>query len=234
MQNLFQHLKNSIKKYNIMKTQYLFCFLIAFSFAITSCSIDDIKASNNIVSEERILADFNEIDISHDMEVVIKQGPVQFVKVTTSDNIQDNVTTRVDNGKLTARLTGNIRRLDVLRLEITIPTISRLELSADSFGTLSGFENLDAFRLKISSDAFITLSGSANSMDIDASSDAKIQGFDFQTKTCNVNCSSDASVSITCTEALSGSATSDAVIFYKGSPTVNVSTSSDGSVINSN
>lgn len=217
-----------------MKTHYLFYLVISFSLVLTSCSIDDIRASNNIVSEDRILADFNEVDVSHDMEVVIKQGAVQSVKVTTSDNIQDNVTTRVSNGKLTARLSGNIRRLDVLRLEITMPTISRLDISADSFGSLRGFENLDAFRLNVSSDAFISLSGSANSMDIDASGDAKIEGFDFQTKTCNVDCSSDASISITCTEALTGSVSSDGVIFYKGNPTVNVSTSSDGSVINSN
>ncbi|GGD17069.1 head GIN domain-containing protein [Hyunsoonleella pacifica] len=217
-----------------MKTHYLFYFVFTFCITLTSCSIDDIKASNNIVTEERVLSDFNEIDISSDIEVVVKQGPSQSVKVTTSDNIQDNVTTRVNNGKLTARLTGNIRRLDVLRIEIVIPTISSLRMSADSFGTLSGFENLDSFRLNVSSDAFITLSGTANSMNIDASSDARIEGFDFETKTCNINCSSDATVSITCTDALSGSVSSDGIIFYKGNPSVNVSTSSDGAIINSN
>lgn len=217
-----------------MKTNFLLYIVFTFCATITSCSVDAIKASNNIITEERVVSNFNEIDISSDIEVDIKQGSVQSVKVTTSDNIQHNVTTVVSNGKLTARLTGSIKRLDVLKLEITLPAISRLYLSADSFGTLSGFENLDSFRLNISSDASIILSGSANSMHIDASSDAKVEGFNFETKTCNVNCSSDATVSILCSEALSGSATSDAVIFYKGHPTVNVSTSNDGTVINSN
>ncbi|MFD2725791.1 GIN domain-containing protein [Hyunsoonleella rubra] len=217
-----------------MKTQYAICLFLAYGILLNSCSIDGIKASNNIITEERTLANFDEVDVSDDMEVIIKQGELQSVKVTTSDNIIYNVTTRVDSGKLVARLKGNIRRLNVMRLEITMPTINRLSLSADSFGRLSGFENLDTFRVRVSSDAFISLSGSALSMDIDASSDAKIEGFDFQTKTCNVDCSSDASISITCADALTGSVSSDGVLFYRGNPTVNVSTSSDGAVINSN
>lgn len=217
-----------------MKTQHLFYFVFAFSSILISCSLDVVIASGDIITEERILSSFNEIEVSSDIQVNITKGSVQSVKVTTSDNLQKKVITTVNNGKLSARLTGNIRRLEVLRLEITIPTISRLTMSSDSFGTLSGFENLDAFRLNVSSDALISLSGSANSISINASSDAKVEGFDFQTKACNVNCSSDATVSIFCSEALTGSATSDAVIFYKGNPTVNVSTSSDGAVINSN
>ncbi len=217
-----------------MKTHYLFYLLFAFGMSLTSCSVDSIKASDTIVSEERVVSGFNEVDVSSDMEVIIKQGAEQSVRVTTSDNIIKNVTTRVSNGRLTARLSGNIRRLNELKIEITIPTISRLQLSADSFGSCTGFENLDTFRLNVSSDAFIMLSGSANSMNIDASSDGKIEAFDFTTNTCNVNCSSDASVSITCLQELTGSISSDAVVFYKGNPTVNVSTSSDGAVINSN
>lgn len=218
-----------------MKAQYLFYLILTLSLTLTSCSLDVVIASDDIITEERIVSSFDEIAVSSDMEVIIKQGPTQSVKVTTSNNLQSKVTTRVSNRKLTARLTGNIKRLDVLRLEITIPTITRLELSADSFGTLSGFENLDTFRLNVSSDSSITIvSGSAKSVDIDASSDAKVEAFDFKTNTCNVNCSSDASISITCLDALSGSVSSDGVLFYKGNPTLNVSTSSDGSVINSN
>lgn len=217
-----------------MKTMHLFYLVCAIGLVVSSCSVESIKASNNIVTEERVLENFNEVDVSSDIEVIIKQGAEQSLKVTTSDNIINNVTTRVDNGKLTARLSGNIRRLGELKLEITIPTISRLILSADSFGSCTGFENLDTFRLNVSSDAFIMLAGSANSMNIDASSDGKIEAFDFTTNTCNVNCSSDASVSITCLQELTGAVSSDAVVFYKGNPTVNVSISSDGAVINSN
>lgn len=217
-----------------MKTQYILYLLLAFCMGLTSCSVDSIKASDTIVSEERMVSNFNEVDVSSDIEVVIKYGAQQSVKITTSDNIIKNVTTSVSNGRLVARLSGNIRRLTELKLEITIPTISRLILSADSFGSCTGFENLETFQLNVSSDAFIMLSGSANSMNIDASSDAKVEGFDFETKTCNINCSSDATVSITCTDALSGSVSSDGIIFYKGNPTVNVSISSDGAVINSN
>jgi len=218
-----------------MKTHHLFYLILTLTFSLTSCSLDVVIASDDIVTEERVLSSFNEVDISNDMEVIIKQGAIQSVKVTTSDNLLNKITTRVSNGKLTARVNGSISRLNVLRIEITMSNITRLELSADSFGTLSGFENLDAFRLKVSSDSFITLlSSSSNSINIDASSDAKVEGFDFETKTCNVNCSSDASVSITCTEALTGSVSNDGVVFYKGNPTVSVATSSDGSVVNSN
>jgi len=218
-----------------MKTKHSIYLMLTFILSLTSCSLDVVIASDDIVTEERVLSSFNEINVSSDMEVVILQGSKQSVKVTTSDNLQKKVTTKVSKGKLTAKLNGSISKLNVLRLEITIPTITRLELSSDSFGTLSGFEDLETFRLKLSSDSSITLvSGSAKSMDIDAGSDSKVEGFDFETNTCAVNCSSDASVSITCLDALSGSVSSDAVLFYKGNPTLDVTTTSDGSVINSN
>ena len=201
-----------------------------------SCSLDVNIDSDKIITEDRILKIFNEVDVANDIEVIIKQGPIQSVKVTTRDDFQKKVITTVSGGKLTARINDNlVRNLNTLRLEITMPKITRLELASDSFGTLSGFENLDTFRVKASSDATISLlSGSSNSMDIDASSDAKIEGFNFRTKACNVKCASDASVSITCSETLSGSVSSDAVLFYRGNPTVTVSTTGDGSVINSN
>ncbi|MGC6431167.1 MAG: head GIN domain-containing protein [Jejuia sp.] len=217
-----------------MKTQYLAYVIIATCIILTSCSLDVVIASDDITTEERVLSNFNEVEVSNDIQIVLLRGATQSVKVTTSDNLQNRVITTVTNGKLSARLSGNISGVDVLRVEITMPMIRSLKLSSDSYGTFSGFENLDAFRLDVSSDAFITLSGSATSMNIDASSDARVEGFDFQTKTCNINCSSDATVSITCTEVLTGSATSDAIIFYKGTPELNVSTSSDGAVIDSN
>lgn len=219
-----------------MKTRQLFYLIFLFSLILTSCSVEAVKASSDIVTEERILSEFTEVDASNDIQIVIKQGATQSVKVTTSDNIQRKVSTKVSGRKLTIKTTGIvIRDLSVLKLEISMPTITSLVLSSDSFGTLSGFENLDALRIKASSDSYITLlSGSSNSMDIDASSDARVEGFGFESKTCNVNCSSDASISITCLDNLSGSVSSDAVVFFKGNPTVNVSTSSDGSVVNSN
>lgn len=219
-----------------MKTRQLFYLIFLFSLILTSCSVEAVKASSDIVTEERILPEFTEVNVSNDIQIVIKQGATQSVKVTTSDNIQRKVSTKVNGRKLTIKTTGIvIRDLSLLKLEITMPTITSLVLSSDSFGTLSGFVNLDALRIKVSSDSYITLlSGSSNSMDIDASSDARVEGFGFESKTCNVNCSSNASISITCLNNLSGSVSSDAVVFFKGNPTVNVSTSSDGSIINSN
>ncbi|NJX14020.1 GIN domain-containing protein [Tamlana crocina] len=217
-----------------MKTVHFVYMVFAFTIFLSSCSVEGIKASNTIITEERTLTNFSEVQISNDIEVVIKKGTEHSVKITTSDNIIDHVRTRVKNGKLIASLSGNIRRLNELKLEIVMPNLSSLELSADSYGVCSGFENLETLHVKVSSDAFIRLNGSAKNLTINASSDAKIEGFNFVANTCNVNCSSDASVAIHCVEQLQGKVSSDAVVFYKGSPIVNVSTSSDGAVINTN
>ncbi len=219
---------------NIMKTIHVIYMVFAFTILLSSCSVESIKASNTIITEERTLTNFSEVQISNDIEVVIKKGTEHSVKITTSDNIIEQVRTRVENGRLIASLSGNIRRLHELKLDIVMPNLTSLELLADSYGVCSGFENLETLQVKVSSDAFIRLTGSANSVNIDASSDAKIEGFNFIANTCNVNCSSDASVAIHCLEELQGNVSSDAVVFYKGNPIVNVSTSSDGAVINTN
>lgn len=217
-----------------MKTIRFFYFLFAFALVLSSCTVDSIKASSDITIEERILSSFNAIKVSNDIEVVVNKGNQQFVEVTTSRNIQNNLTTKVKNGTLYIKMDKSVRKLKELRVDITTPELLKVTLSSDSFGNISGFENMDTFNASISSDAFLILSGSANNLSINASSDARVDAFNFEGQICNVNCSSDASVSITCLSSLNGSISSDASVYYKGNPSINVQTNSDGALINAN
>ncbi|TYA74162.1 head GIN domain-containing protein [Seonamhaeicola marinus] len=217
-----------------MKTIHIFYLLGALVLLLSSCSIDLIKASSDITSEERVVTSFNAVKASNDIEVVIKKGNTHTVEVTTSHNLQEHVKTSVKNGVLYLELDKIVRKLKELRVDITMPEISKITLSSDAFGNVTGFENMDSFNVTVSSDAFLLLSGSSNNMNIKASSDARIEAFDFKTQNCNVACSSDASVSITCLNALNGSVSSDGSLYYKGTPSINVQTNSDGVLINAN
>ena len=217
-----------------MKTIHFLYLITAVALVLSSCSVDSIKASTDITVQERVLNTFNAVKASNDIEVVINKGDEQLVQVTTSSNIQDKVTTTVKNGTLFINMNKSVRKLKELRVDITIPEISKITLSADCFGNLSGFENMDSFSVSLSSDSYLLLSGSSTNLNINASSDARLEAFNFKAQNCNVVCSSDANVSITCQNNLNGSVSSDASIYYKGNPKINVQTNSDGALINTN
>lgn len=217
-----------------MKTIHIFYLLSAFALFVSSCSIDSIRASSDITSETRTVNTFNAVKVSNDIEVIIRKENNQTVNVTTSKNLQEHLTTKVKNGILYIALKKSVRKLKELRVDITMPELSKISLSSDAFGNVSGFNNIDNFAVNISSDAYLLLSGSSNNLSINASSDASVEAFKFQTQNCNVNCSSDANVSIYCLNALNGSISSDASVYYKGAPSINVQTNSDGSLINAN
>ncbi len=217
-----------------MKKKYFLSLVAMFLLLLTSCSLDSIEASSDITVEERVVPSFSAIKASNDIEVVITKGNEQKVDVTTSRNVQERVTTNVIDGVLYIELNKLVRKLKELRVDITIPEISKITLTSDAFGHVSGFENIQALDVNMSSDAHLLLSGSSNSLNINANSDASIDAFGFEALNCTVNCSSDASASITCLNALNGSISSDASVFYKGNPTIDVQTSTDGTLINAN
>ena len=152
---------------------------------------------------------FNEVDISDDFNVTITNGNLQSVELKTSDNI----ITSVSNNKLTVTTRGSIRMNGKIGLQIVLPSITKI---------------------KLSDDVDCKLSGTGKSLEVKILDNSNLDGFNFNTKECNVSISDDSKMSIHCSHVLNGNVFDDSELLYKGNPEINVKTSDHGKITNVN
>lgn len=88
-----------------------------------------IVGSGNIVLEERPLPSFDQIEANGAYSIIISQGPQQLVEVEGDDNILPVITTRVRGGKLEISNTRNYRTNSQIKVFITVPAVSSVELN---------------------------------------------------------------------------------------------------------
>jgi hypothetical protein len=101
-----------------------------------------IVGSGNIVLEERSLPSFDQIEANGAYSIIISQGSQQVVEVEGDDNILPFISTRVRGGELEISNTRNYRTNTQIKVFITVPVLSSIELhgSGNIFGetVLSG------------------------------------------------------------------------------------------------
>lgn len=83
----------------------LFILAVGFSaFLLLSCNKENrwdcIKRTGKVTEESRTLPAFNKIRLRDNVDVYIKQGPVQEVRVEAGDNLVPLIRTEVDSGIL--------------------------------------------------------------------------------------------------------------------------------------
>ncbi|MGD1947821.1 MAG: head GIN domain-containing protein [Croceivirga sp.] len=207
------------------------CFLFLSLVISFSCSNeDDITGSGNIVFEDRELSSFQKISNSSSINLVIKQGASQSVRVTADDNIIGLVKTNVENGMLKVDLPrGNYNDITIL-ITINLPIIDGIENSGSGNITISEFEQLRNLKITNQGSGSITANGSGAVLDLTNTGSGSYFGFDFIIQDVEVRNTGSGSCEIFCSGTLNGSNSGSGSIFYKGNPELNISNTGTGVV----
>jgi hypothetical protein len=87
-----------------MFAKFIAAIIIAISFSSCRTNVDwgnGTKGNGNITTETRnITADFTKIDVSSAIEVIIEQSENKSVTVEAESNLQELISTKVNNGVL--------------------------------------------------------------------------------------------------------------------------------------
>lgn len=156
-----------------------------------------IKASGNIVTKEIPIPEFNAINTSRSVKVVLtEQGDK--IRIDADDNLMAWVVVESEEGELQVTIDRQIKSINNSHVTVTIPVQGRTfrSLRASSAAEIRGKEvELKGADLlvKASSAAKIETSVKAGSCSIDASSAADID-LTIKTATCNIEASSAANV----------------------------------------
>jgi hypothetical protein len=215
-------------------------FFIVFSLFINNNLISQtIRGNNNIVKKERDVSQFSGITISGVFDVFISQGDKEELIIETDDNIQQYIITDVRKGILNLQLTGNVKRLKILNVYITVKELKSLiilggnnviissALTADELDIyLGGESNLSLNILAKKMECDITDAGIANFngkidvFDVRIADDAELNAFDLQADACKLKASGFSQAKINVINKLDMIVTGDCNVYYKGSPEI--------------
>lgn len=135
----------------IIYKSVLFLFLIALISCDSENASDCLQTSGKVILKEFEVENFNKIDISQGIELIIKEGTETKVVVESGQNLMNGITAEVSNGKLFLRNSNGcnlVRDYNDTKVYVTTPTLENV-YSASQFAVKSdGILNFPALTLQ--------------------------------------------------------------------------------------
>lgn len=205
-------------------------------FSCDSC----VKASGNVVTEERILSAATGIIIEGKMSVQITQGATQFIEVKADDNVLKYIQTYKSGNNIVFSIDGNkcFKKESTIEVYVTLPTIQHIQLDSD--GSIKGMNCLKTDSLSILHRGFgkIELQDTSRTVYVQSTGNGSVyvngeatsiklenrgQGFlnfkDFTTSNAQVIVTNFGGVAVNVSQSLTGEISSAGNILYYGNPT---------------
>ncbi len=184
-----------------MKISHKIAILFTLLIITTINSQEKLKGNKEVTTENRIISDFNKLEVIDNIDVYLSYNDVQSVNVETDSNLQEAVITEVNNGTLVIKISDKIVRKKTLAVYVKVnkkiqvinsynsaKIISKNSLAIDSL-TINSFDNSD-INLKLNSNnvkinskksSNLKLEVLSNSITINAEENSNIKGT-FDTK----------------------------------------------------
>jgi hypothetical protein len=197
-----------------------------------------VYGNKKVVTKEREASAFEELRVSSGIDVYLKQGDKETIKVEADENLHEYILTEIRNGVLNVYSENvNIRDAERRRVYVTVKNIKsvkassagdvvgespvksdRLQISVSSAGNIRLEVYAKEINIDISSSGDVTLSGTSDNLEADLSSAGDLNAFELQVKEADVSVSSAGDADISVSERLTASASSAGDINYKGDP----------------
>jgi hypothetical protein len=158
--------------------------LAAAALFFTSCKYDidldlggkRVHGDGNVVTENRnINTAFTAIEISRGLELEVEQSSQTSVTVIADKNLQNHITTEVNNGVLTITTDANISDASSKKIVVKLPKITSLEASSASIVTGMNTIKGEDIALSTSSAGEMKLTLEAENVSAESSSGSSMQ-----------------------------------------------------------
>jgi hypothetical protein len=203
---------------------------------ITACVATSIEGSGNVVTETRdIDGPVTEISMSGIGTASVTVGEELSVTVETDDNVQEYVSTTVNDGILNLRIDtapgAALNPTDGIEYTVTLPELNRLDIRGVTRASVSGVSS-ETLEVSVSGTATATVSGETDDLTVDVTGTGNFRGFDLTSTTATVNVSGATTAQVRVTDSLTADASGTSTVIYQGDPeNVETETGGTGEVI---
>ena len=222
-------------------TKFIVITLMALFFG--SCNqmgnINSITGSGHVTTEKRtVTGDFKNVEVNNALDLVIEQSDKTEIIVEADDNLQKEITTKVENGVLVISCKfGNFINVSSKKITVKMPVIegieassastvnanttlkgSNLNLASSSAASINLTTEYETVQLSTSSASNQTIKGKALHVEAEASSGSVINTTDLLANEVVASSSSGASITVHPIVNLKAQASSGGNITYTGTP----------------
>lgn len=226
-----------------MKNYAIVVLAIAFVFSLMSCDVETVKPSDTITTVEKIVGDFNEIQVANEFEVFLTFSDTQeSIQVEANENLHDFILVENQGNILEIRMKNNllikgnqtnkvyITTKEVVDFKATGEAIITLEnkLSTDQLDlNLTGESQLrgpiqaNTISANLTGESQLDISGQTDQFDLSMSGDSRVRDYVFTCKSLVANLTGESELFLTIMESINVRATGESVLHYKGTAIVN-------------
>lgn len=241
-------------KFVVFSTKVIAATIAAILFSSCNSSIslgNGIDGNGNVTKQTRSVGNnFSKIDVNRGLNVILEQSDNYSVEVEADDNLQEHITTKVENGTLVITSNENIDEATAKNIYVKMPALTYIETSSGSsvttknvfngtgisIKTSSGSESnvnleFDKISCESTSGSSIIIKGKALQLSTHSSSGSSIEAKNLIVNDVVSESSSGSSTDVHPMVSIKGKASSGSSISYNSSPkTVVKEESSGGSV----
>lgn len=225
--------------------------VLMLALATMACSInfdlptvnigDGIEGSGNMLTQERSVSNFDQVELRSYGKLTITQGDTESLTIEAEDNLIDHLTSEVQDGKLILGAEENFNLSDIneIRYTLTVKNLSQVSLAGfgdiqiDSIQTdqmtvnLSGSGNLEmddleaeSLEVNISGFGMVKVNGSAPDQAVTITGSGNYAGEHLDSVNSKVVISGFGNASVRASETLDVKITGSGNVDYYGSPDV--------------
>ena len=222
-------------------TKFIVITLMALLFG--SCNqignINSITGSGHVTTENRaVTGDFKNVEVNTALDLIIEQSDKTEIIVEADDNLQKEITTKIENGVLVISCTkGNFINVSSKKITVKMPVIeglqassastinanntlkgSSLSLTSSSAGSIHVTAEYENIQLTSSSASNQTINGKAIHLETNSSSGSVLNATELLANEVVAKASSGSSISVSPIVNLKAEASSGGSISYSKTP----------------
>jgi hypothetical protein len=197
-----------------------------------SFSIGTAVGSGHATTVQENYSSFNTVSIASGFAFTITQSNTYSVQITIDDNLVKDVTIVHFGNSLSVGLSPwQGYSATSLKVVITMPDITSLDISGGSTGTVSGFTSTHGFTIDASGGSVVTVSGTAGSLTVNESGGSHLDLSGLQVTDATVNLSGGSWTTVNPSGRLDANISGGSQLYYVGSPVLGSINSSGGSIV---
>lgn len=199
---------------------------LCLSFALISCDEESICliGSGHTRNYPLSVASFTEVTLLGPVNLNIRQGDVSSVEVIAEPEMMAELDYQVHDGELEIGYQGNVSCFETVHgvwIEITVPTVDRINVFGVSEIKSVGDLYLDHLVLDINGVGNVELSGEVQNQSIRVDGSASIHNLALQSSTTSIKVRGSAEIEVAVSDQLNIDLEGSASITYEGSPSIN-------------
>lgn len=206
---------------NSLKLERVICGLALLALVSVGSGCNSMRGSGRIASESRSVKDFTSVELSGTGTLIIEQGDVESLSITTDDNLLEYLTADVVGSKLKlgTKELAQIRPSTGVTYKLLVKKLNAIGLAGGADLEVKGLLT-DSLTVAVAGASDIRISGETHDQKIAISGAAKYNAENFKSKDAAITVTGAGSAVLAVSDRLNVHITGAGEVKYVGDPMV--------------